>query len=119
MSSKSPNLPKGKKMDREQTNMFFPFFPCQPQEIPAGSSVLVAWEHKVIGQLAGRLDSTGLAPAHYPKHGWEWCVVFWCFFFGSWLLEVFFGSVFWQFFGVFFCVFVFVVNLLLAVGIFF
>mmetsp|Transcript_60745 Transcript_60745/g.113551 ORF Transcript_60745/g.113551 Transcript_60745/m.113551 type:complete len:284 (+) Transcript_60745:44-895(+) len=38
------------------------------QAVPAGSTVLVAWEHKVIGKLAAAIDPTGLAPERYPDH---------------------------------------------------
>ena len=36
--------------------------------LPSGSSVLVAWEHKMMGQLAQAVDPEGLAPAKYPDH---------------------------------------------------
>ena len=36
--------------------------------LPSGSSVLVAWEHKMMGRLAQAVDPEGLAPAKYPDH---------------------------------------------------
>ncbi|CAE7394996.1 unnamed protein product [Symbiodinium sp. CCMP2456] len=43
-------------------------FKAYLKTLPSGSSVLVAWEHKMMGQLAQAVDPEGLAPAKYPDH---------------------------------------------------
>ena len=45
-----------------------PGFVSYLHKLPSGSTVLVAWEHKMIGQLARAIDPQGLAPEKYPDH---------------------------------------------------